>query len=461
MAHEHTHDHDHDHEHNRGPGDESQQSAPVIIEEDAAGKSLSDALRISFTILKVIMIVLVIAFFASGLKTVGSDERALVLQFGKIKGVGDEAVLGPGLHWVFPYPIEELVRIPVAKNISLAINTFWYKETRQDILGEGPRPRRYVPEKLDPFTEGYCLTGSQRNVSRPAGAAPIPVPNAANAAPPVGLEGEGSDYNIVHTRWQVNYEIAGVEQFFRNVYVRDIKPGEIYFDVMTEHVAPLLQSVVDDAIVGAMVHYTIDEALLSIDTIPRRVHQLVQEKLDEIESGLRVTSVQLVDVTWPKQVNDAFDAYIQASQKSQQAISVARTYAEETLTRTAGRMGELLYRALHGEKVDTEHLDALWVQAAGDTQDVIAQAQAYRTKVVEGAKANANYFTSILPGYREQPLLVARELYLATIREVLKNADEKFILDKSDCAGEQEFRIMVNRDPSLKPKNRQPAQRGY
>lgn len=44
---------------------------------DVSGRSLSEALRISFVILKIIMIVVVVAFLASGFKTVGSDERCL------------------------------------------------------------------------------------------------------------------------------------------------------------------------------------------------------------------------------------------------------------------------------------------------------------------------------------------------------------------------------------------------
>ena len=82
---------------------------------DVAGRSLFEALRVSFIILKVIMIVLVVLFLDSGFRTVGSDEQALVLRFGKIRGVGDQRVLGPGLHWVFPYPIDTIVKIPVEK----------------------------------------------------------------------------------------------------------------------------------------------------------------------------------------------------------------------------------------------------------------------------------------------------------------------------------------------------------
>ena len=136
------------------------------------------------------------------------------------------------------------------------------------------------------------------------------------AASPAVWQGDGSDYNIVHTKWQINYQITGVEQFFRNIYVQEARPGEIYFDVMNQSITPLLRSLVEDAVVKAMVHYTIDEALQSIDTIPRRVQQLVQQKLDAIESGIRVVQVQLVSVKWPKQVDQAFEAYVSASQTS-------------------------------------------------------------------------------------------------------------------------------------------------
>jgi len=455
MADEHKHEHEHQHDHDHGRMDQPPPPPSRAEELDAAGKSLSDALRISFAILKVIMIVLVIAFLASGFKTVGPEEKALVLRFGKIKGVGDEAILDSGAHWVFPYPIDELVRIPVERQINLAVNTFWYKETRDDILGAGPKPRNYVPETLDPLQEGYCLTGSQSTGSRAVVGIAPPTRNTADSDSRSARENEGSDYNIVHTKWQINYQITGVEQFFRSIYVENVKPGEVYFDVMTASITPLLRSTVEDAVVNALVQYSIDDAILSTDAIRGDVIKLVQRKLDEIESGIRVTQIQLVAVKWPKQVDDAFEAFFTASQQSQQAVSEARTYAENALTRTAGRVPVPLYRALQDQDASEEQLESLWAQAAGDVQDTIARAQAYRTNVVEGAKANANYFQSILPEYRKRPQIVVQGLYLDAIQEVLNNADEKFILDKSDDAKEQEFRIMVNRDAALKPKQNQ------
>ncbi len=223
QDHGHEHGHDHDHDHARLPCRSNRCRTSSSMRPASLSRTLCD---ISFTILKVIMIILIVAFLASGFRTVGPDERALVLRFGKIQGIGDEAILGPGPHWVFPYPIDELVKIPVEKNINLPVNTFWYKETRDDILGAGVKPRTNRADKLDPMVEGYCLTRSQAMTAAAAG--------PGGDWPEVLGDSEGSDYNIVHTKWQINYQISNVEQFFRNVYVRDVKPGEIYSEIMID-----------------------------------------------------------------------------------------------------------------------------------------------------------------------------------------------------------------------------------
>lgn len=455
MAHNHGHSHGHPHTHAGAPDPETYD----VERFDAAEKSLSEALGLSFVILKVIMVILVVAFLVSGFKTVGNDEKALVLRLGAVRGVSQEdRVLGPGWHWVLPYPIDEIIRIPVQKQIDLAVTSFWYKENRDDILGEGARPKRPIPPKLNPLTEGYCLTGSQATRSRRAAAAGLTamaLEADATAEVPEGAAGQtdGNDYSIVHLKWKVVYQISDIEKFFRNVDVRDVKPGEVYLEVMREEVTPLLQSVIESSVVTAMVRYSIDDAILSADTIRRDVARLVQERLDAIDSGVSVTSVQLVESEWPKQVNEAFEAFFTASQTSQQAVSEARSYAEEMLTSTAGQAAEPLYEALmNPSDVNEAELELLWSQVAGQVQDAISQARAYRTKVVEAAKANANYLESILPEFNKRPDLVLQRIYLDTIEEVLAYADEKFIVQPSADLKGREIRVLVNSDPSKTPK---------
>src|SRR5262245_29776769 len=93
--HEHHH-HDHD--------------APET--RDAGSQALAEALQSSFAIVKVVMALMVVAFFASGIFQVGPSENAVILRLGKPVGEGQKQLLGSGLHWSLPYPIDEVVRIP-------------------------------------------------------------------------------------------------------------------------------------------------------------------------------------------------------------------------------------------------------------------------------------------------------------------------------------------------------------
>ena len=413
-------------------------------ELDAAGKSLSEALRISFIILKVIMVVLVVIFLASGFRTVGSDEQAIVLRFGKIRGVGEERILGPGLHWVFPYPIDEIVRIPVQKKINLPINSFWYSLTTRDVIGEGPRRRQSTRDTLNPETDGYCITRSEEQDQA--------VQSTANAI----TDSTSSDYNIVHCKWQLTYKIDDPERFFENIYVdfKGIEAGQNYTDVISENITPLLKHMFADAVVMAIVNYTIDDVLFEqVARVTEHVKKLFQNKLDKIESGIKVVSVQLTDKIWPQQVDEAFQASIKASQESGKVISEARTYAETTLSDAAGPVAMELYASLHDEAVGKEQKELLWSQLAGAAQEKIAKARAYRTQVVESAKANAEYLHEILPEYRKRPELVIQEIYQAAIEQVLNNADEKFIIQPVEAGKGAEIRIQLNRDTKLKPKS--------
>jgi membrane protease subunit HflK len=403
---------------------------------DAAGKSLSEALRISFIILKVIMAVLIFAFLASGFKTVDTDENALVLRFGKIRGVGEERVLKPRTvpYWIFPYPVDTMVKIPVEKKIDLAVRSFWYYQSQERMLSESSIEKTRVLPELDPIKDGYCITRSEKQDESISGS-------------------EGSDYNIIHCKWQLTYQIDDAEPFFKNIYVKDVKPGEDYDDAITEGVTHFLKSIFEDAIVTATVNYTIDDIMYEqVSRLTDDVKKLLQEKLDAIESGIKVDIVRLTDRTWPLQVDEAFQALVTASQDRQAKIDEARTYAESNLNEVAGPIAERLFAALQDDNISKEEKEQLWDQLAGKAQEKITEARTYRTNVVSSARANAEYFQQLLPEYRKRPELVVQEIYQDAMERIFNNAVEKFVIQSGEGVKETEFRILLNRDPSLKPK---------
>ncbi len=399
-------------------------------ELDAASKSLSEALRMSFFILKIIMVVLIILFFVSGIRTVAPDEQAIVLNFGKIRGVGEQRVLGPGFHWVWPYPIDEIIIIPVKKKIDFAVNSLWYYQSKNELL-QTDKSKIRVPESLDPEVDGYCLCRSESRV---------------------GAASSQTDYNIVHSKWKVTYQIDDPERFFRNVTVTDdLMPGQTYADVIEDSFSSLLQSLVEDSAVTAMVNYTIDQAIKSQDTITDHVKRLLQQKLDQIDSGVKVVFMKLVTIKWPRQVDDAFLDSFNASQTKPKMITEAETYAKNTLNETAGTVAEDLLAVVEGRmEVTDEQLEYLWDQVVGRCRERLGQARAYRTRVVEYAKADATYLNNILPEYKKRPKLFVQKVYLDAIEEVFMNVDEKIIIQSASNVKSREVRVLLNRDPKIK-----------
>ncbi len=430
----------HDHHHHNDKDLESESGQVHAEEFDTAGKSLSDALRISFVILKVIMIILVVAFLASGFKTIGSEEVGLLLRFGRFVPVGEDRVIGPGAKWVFPYPIDEVVKIPIKRKVNIPINSFWYYQTQAELLNEGSKKSSRIPPKLDPIKDGYTLTHGDD----------------------IKIDGrystDGSDYNIAHTRWQLTYQIDDAEVFFRNVYIDVVKPGDLYFEVITKNIEPLLRNIFEDAVVTTMVNYTIDEVLFErVAGVTDDVRELIEKKLSAIESGIKVVSVQLVDKMWPRQVDQAFQESISVRQTSQEDIAKARTNASNLLSEAAGPVAEELFTAINDPNMSEVDKELLWSRLSGLAQNEIYEADAYRTTVAKNAEANADYLKSLLPEYRKRPELVLQRIYFDTLENVFANADEIIAIESSDRSAGEELRVLMDRDNTIKKKKQDNA----
>ena len=140
-----------DHEHHDHDAPETQ---------DAGSQALAEALRSSFAIVKIVMALMVLAFFGSGFFTVGPQEKAVILRFGKPVGEGDKILLNAGLHWSLPYPIDEVVKIPITEQQIVSSTIGWYLTTPEAELSGEEMP---AGPTLNPAIDGYVLT-ADRNI---------------------------------------------------------------------------------------------------------------------------------------------------------------------------------------------------------------------------------------------------------------------------------------------------------
>jgi membrane protease subunit HflK len=215
----------------------------------------------------------------------------------------------------------------------------------------------------------------------------------------------------------------------------------------------MLGALLADAAVSTMVHYTIDDVLFrQIGAITDHVKRSMQKRLNQVDSGITVVSIQLDDQAPPRQVADAFWASIQAANTRETIIKAAQSYYDKSLNEAGGPVAEQLLSVIEDKTADPKYTEQLWSQLAGEAQNVMAKAQAYRTRVVENAKANADYFRSLLPEYRKRPKLVVQKIWQDTVQEVFDNADEKMIIQSTKGTKGKEIRISINRDPAIKKR---------
>jgi len=287
--HGHSHGpHDHAHSHSHGPGDAHEPSAapqppPEAPIEDASTQALSEALKSSFVVVRVVMVGLIALFFASGIFTVGPQEVAIKLLFGAPTGVGEAALLKPGLHWSFPYPINEIVKVPKGQVHTVVSSVGWFPITKeQEIAGQEPP----AGPSLNPAVDGYTLT---------------------------------ADGNIMHVKATLRY------------YISD--PVRYQFEFAS--VSNLVQNALNNALHHASVQFTVDKATRQDiagfkEKLMNRVQQLALAQGLGIEFDPRGSDVIAIP---PRQVKAAFDAVLEAENDKRKTINTAEGEANTTLTK--------------------------------------------------------------------------------------------------------------------------------
>ncbi len=253
---------------------------------DPGRQALADALQVSFRLLIGVMVLITLAYLGSGLFIVQEHERAYVLVFGRITGMGAERIKEPGLHWTWPKPIAEVVRVPAARIQSMEVDTQWYEALPTAELAPGPR--QAASPSLRPLRDGYLMTG---------------------------------DANIIHARWGVRYAIRDPE-----TYLFGVAEAE-----------RLLHKELDRAAVRVAQRWPVDRALRTdIEQFRGDVDQELRTRLHAHPIGLELHRLDLLAVTPPLQVAAAFEQVIEAEQDRSRSISAARAYAARVANEARG-----------------------------------------------------------------------------------------------------------------------------
>ena len=115
---------------------------------------IARGLRSAANSVRWIAVVLLILFGASGITVIEPGDVALVLRFGQLQGsTPSDRVKQPGLLFALPYPMDEVLRIPMRREGELLIDDVWKALNGGEVGGS-----------INPIREGYVLTGDQNLV---------------------------------------------------------------------------------------------------------------------------------------------------------------------------------------------------------------------------------------------------------------------------------------------------------
>ncbi len=291
---------------------------------EAGAQAMAEALRGSFVFIKVVMVILVLAFLFSGFFTLKPQEQAVVLRFGKLsqpitfgKSADPSGVLQqPGLYLAWPSPIAEVKRIAAGRLQTVESTAGWYAVTAaQEAAGQEPPPG----PTLNPARDGYTIT---------------------------------ADENIIHIRARLEYEV-------KDLWV---------YDSSFENAKTVAWSALNNAIFYASARFTAAEAVSKQAevraTIEDRVRQLVQAH--ELPINIARNAVTLNKLREPRQVAEAFQAARSAEQQKSTAINDARNYKIAIESRRQGEYAALV----NGGEAEARRL---LLTAQADAKSFLAQ----------------------------------------------------------------------------------------
>ena len=385
---------------------------------DPASQSLADALRVSFWVLKAVMVLLLIAYLFSGVFNVREQEVAVRLRFGKIVGEIGGRVLGPGgPYFALPFPIEQVIRVPTSPGQIELNRQFWYEVADADqaelisTLGGKAGP-------LDPERDGSLLSG---------------------------------DANIIHARWTATYAVVNPVDFVTRVADR-------------QAAARLVTAAAEQGVVYAAARMSADDLIKAqhLDAARRRA----QDMLDSVASGIKITSLAMKEAAFPLPVRPAVQSVLDAESDKAQLIEAAKQEWDTVLGNTAGEAyGALLSMISRYELASDENEAEAWklqdqlddtfdqlkiydgdrkVAIGGEVAAMIHESNTYRTEVVAQIRGEVQYFNSLLPQYRQNPQIVLNRLWQDAKQEILTGDIETIYLPPGQAY------VELNRDPGVR-----------
>lgn len=252
--------------------------------KEAGGiRAFKDALRTTAVLLKVSMFLLLLAFLFSNVKNLEQYEKAVVLRFGVQKG---PVITEPGAIFAWPYPIDQIIKIPAGRTQSLSSDSFMYQKQRT----------AKINEFLKPGVDGYLMT---------------------------------ADGNIIHCESTLKYQVEDIEKYIFSVQKNSMKKN--------------LRLLLDNAVLKAVAKLSLNKALDNKELIADS-KLILQKSLSRLELGVRVELLDL-KISVPRQVEASRIDVKNAQQDASREQSKSENYVRQSADKAESAAGRVRDKA--------------------------------------------------------------------------------------------------------------------
>ena len=284
----------------------------------------------------IILAIIVVFFGASSFYTVAVDEVGVIQRFGKYVRTAQ-----PGLGFKLPRGLEKVTKVKV----------------------------RYV------FKEEFGLRTLQAGVKTRYAS------GSAYLGESLMLTG---DLNVAVVPWIVQYRINDPYKYLFKVH----------------NIRTTLRDLAESSMRYVVGDRSINEVISKREEIAADAEALLQKELDEAETGIKVTTIEMKKTNVPEPVQPSFNEVNQAVQEKEKMIYQAR-----------------------------EAYNKVIPAARGNAEKTVREAEGYALDRVNRAKGDASRFLALYEEYAKAENVTRRRLYLEAILEIFPKMGNKYIVD--------------------------------
>ncbi|MFP4672625.1 MAG: FtsH protease activity modulator HflK [Desulfohalobiaceae bacterium] len=322
----------------RGQGGGGSGKRPPGPDWEAWKRKLQNLPGFRFSGLGLILGLVVLIWLASGFYIVDPDQVGVVQRFGAFTRITQ-----PGPHFHLPYPIEQ-VSTPSVTQIKRQEIGFRSTSDPDEI---GQIEYRHVPK------EALMLTG---------------------------------DENIVDVRFIVQYRIRDAQKYLFNISspektVKDAAEAAMRDVVGKNEINPILTT-----------------AKMQIQN---ESQALLQQMMNDYNSGIQINAVKLQDVHPPQDVIEAFRDVASAREDRSRQINQGMAHRNQILP-----------------------------QARGKAASMTNEAEAYKESKIRQAKGEAQRFKDLWQEYSQAEDVTRKRFYLETMEKVLQDSEAKVLFSR-------------------------------